>query len=51
MILGHESIANRFRRALERVRVDGEAVILRGDLDFSRGQIHDRLIAAVVAEF
>ena len=36
--------------AFERIRVHREPVILRGDLDFARGQIHHRLIAAVVAE-
>ena len=36
--------------AAERVDVDGEAVVLRGDLDLAGGQIHDRLVAAVVAE-
>ena len=35
---------------LERVRVHGEAVILRRDLDLAGGQVHHRLIAAVVAE-
>src|SRR5947208_16438255 len=39
-----------FYRALERVGVDGEAVILRGDLHLSGGQIHHRLVSAVMAE-
>ena len=37
-------------RALERIRINGEAVILRRDLDFPGRQIHDRLVAAVMAE-
>ncbi len=37
-------------RAAERVDVDGEAVVLRGDLDLAGGEVHHRLVAAVVAE-
>ena len=40
-----------FHRALERIRVHGETVILGRDLDFSRGHIHHRLVAAVMTEF
>ena len=37
-------------RALERVGVDGEAVVLRRDFDLAGGQIFHRLIAAVMTE-
>ena len=40
-----------FDRALKRIGIDGEAVVLRSDFYFSRGQVHHRLIAAVMAEF
>ena len=39
-----------FGRAFERIRVDREAVVLRGDLDLACGEIHHRLVAAMVAE-
>src|SRR5512147_2120365 len=38
------------RDALERVDVDSEAVILGGDLDLAGGEVHDRLVSAVVSE-
>ena len=39
-----------FGRAFERIGVDCEAVVLRRDFHLARGEIHHRLIAAVVAE-
>src|SRR5262245_23024758 len=38
------------RRAAERVGVDGEAVVLRRDLDLAGLQVLDGLVRAVVAE-
>src|SRR5215210_389029 len=39
-----------FRRPFERIGIHGEAVILRSDLDLASGEIHYRLIAAMVTE-
>src|SRR3546814_15346812 len=36
--------------AAERVGVDGEVVVLAGDLDLAGGQVADRVVAAVVPE-
>jgi hypothetical protein len=35
---------------VERVHVDHEVVVLRGDLDLAGGELLDRVVAAVVAE-
>ena len=35
---------------LHRFHVHGKAVVLRRDLDLARRQVHDRLVAAVMAE-
>src|ERR1043165_629659 len=40
-----------FDSTLERIGVHREAMILRGDFHFARREIHDRLIAAMMAEF
>src|SRR3954469_14245665 len=40
----------RLRDAFERIEVDDETVILRGDLDATGGKILDRLIQTTVAE-
>src|SRR6266498_3417677 len=40
-----------FDRVRQAVGIDREAVVLGGDLDLLRGQVHHRLIAAAVAEF
>ena len=36
--------------SLERVGIDGEAVVLRGDLDAAGAEVFDRMVAAAVAE-
>src|SRR5262245_60617561 len=38
------------RLASERIDVNREAVVLRGDLDLARRRVHDRMVRAVVAE-
>ena len=35
----------------QRIGIDGEIMVVRGDLDFAAGQLLHRMIAAVVAEF
>ena len=40
-----------FKQVRQRFRQDGEIVVLARDLDFARGKILHRVVAAVVSEF